>query len=744
VLALALTLLLVTAGLALAHALSVEGAAARGVFAGIVACAAIVGVETSLGAVGALTRPIVVATEGVLAAAILAFALARLRGRVVAAVRVDVRAVGDAVRTLGDPALAVLVAVAVVVWAWVLAAIVFLPPRSVDDLCNHLPPVFEAIVRGRFVLLPLDLRPWFAYPLNADLLSLWAALLARDITWVDGVQVATAALAALAVVALARDLGASRRSATLGALVLLLMPVTLKQATSCYTDVTLAAFYGGALWGGLRWARSGGVGPLVACGLGTGLLAGTKYHFLIAVLALVPVVVAAAHRRRAWAALALGGAVPAVLLGGYWYARDLIVLGNPFYPFGVAIGPVPLFPTSLPPGHSAAAPAFLRYVLRAPSLLFTISLRDLGVGGIDGGFGPLFWGAVVPVAAIQLVRGAWSRDARPLAVTAVQFFAAVLLYFGVPVTLFEAAPRYFLGAAVPGLALLAVSLDAVRRRWPGAGRLAVGMAVAAVVLATTPIAGDRDLVARKQVMQVRDAAEAARRHAFASPWRFIARASYNMGHLAVPWDLLDLASAPPDGPVHPLWVYATGPNLAGFYGTKLQNRIWNLDAPDRPAAPDVLVYVFDDARGGLTYFGEPTFRWSEDLAHDGYDPVLVTIEVAVLFRHDVLARDADVRERVAAWLEATHGDEVRVAATLVPGPADGTIVAAPGIAAGLKALELRGSLRPHVLPARSEQVDGYVARARVAGPVYLAAPAGQTVGRSVARSGRFELYEVSS
>jgi hypothetical protein len=71
---------------------------------------------------------------------------------------------------------AALATIAAVAGAWLVTVIAYYPPRGIDDVTYHLPPVYEAIQRGVWVLLPVELRGHFAYPLNGEVLFLWTAL----------------------------------------------------------------------------------------------------------------------------------------------------------------------------------------------------------------------------------------------------------------------------------------------------------------------------------------------------------------------------------------------------------------------------------------------------------------------------------------------------------------------------------------------------------------------------------------
>ena len=764
-LTLSLTLLSVLSGLALSHAVSIDRFPARALFAGTIASAQIIALETLLGATGLLTRKALIGASVLLGASLLAACVWATRSRLLEDLRRDARSLLEGFLELRLPELIAFAALALPAWIWALSAIAYLPPRSVDDLAHHLPPVLEAVVRHRFVILPLELRPWFAYPLNADLLFMWPTILRGDLRWTDGAQAMTAALAAAAVVALARELGASRRASLCCALLFLLFPVTLKQATSCYTDITLAGFYGAAVWGALRYARQGSAGALLLCGIASGLLAGTKYHFLLPLTALWPLVFLGLRhepvRSRGLLRIGLLFALPAIALCVYWYLRNLLALGNPVYPYGLSLGPLKIFETALAPTDMLlTSPSLLATIIKQPLYLFAMSMRDVGAGGVDGGMGPFFWGAVVPFGLWHACRAVWRTvssawmskgdgDATGLFL-ALQLPAAFLPYFVSPRILFDTTTRYMLPAAVLGLAFLAPAIDAARERWRAPFCLAAGLAIAASAASLTLLAGTRDLAERKQKMLFGEAAAAARSGAFASPWRFIEGGSHGTGRFAFGWELLDLVSAPPGRPVHPLWIYATGQYPAGFYGSWLQNRVWNFEEPaSRPAEADVFFYYLTIQRRveDITYFGNPVYALRDVTSHpEKYDLALVTPETLIYFRRDLLRPGADLRERLATYYEKVYPEEVATAVTLTPLPKEGTILNSGPIGLGLKDLELRGKLSARVQLIRPEELDLEAARWRSSGPVFIVRPEGQTRPAVATMKGTTEnlaLYELS-
>ncbi len=80
--------------------------------------------------------------------------------------------------------------------------------------------------------------------------------------------------------------------------------------------------------------------PLAAAGLAVGLAVGTKSTAVAMTAVLTLAVVALAPSGRRWAAFGWWF-VPALLGGGYWYLRNLLVAGNPL-PQATSIGPIGL------------------------------------------------------------------------------------------------------------------------------------------------------------------------------------------------------------------------------------------------------------------------------------------------------------------------------------------------------------------------------------------------------------------
>jgi len=726
------------AGLALAQPLRPGSLSLRLLFGAAWGLALVVGTATAAGALGQL-RPLPVAAAVIAGAAGVVAAAVRLASRsersaaraVAGGVGRDLGATLRAAALLRHPELAVLGLLAAAAGAWAFSAAYWLPPRSVDDLAHHLTPVFEAAARGRFALLPLDVHPWYAYPLNADLLSLWPALFSGSIRWCDGAQLVTGPVAVLAAFAVARQAGASARAAAAPALALVMAPFFVRHAASAYTDITVAAFFGIAAAGALAAAAGGGTVTLLLFGLGAGLLAGTKYHVLFAIALLLPLAAAGIRRAPepgARVRAVLAAALPAALLGAFWYARNLAALGNPFFPYSAGIGPLTLFPGSLPAASGLAeATPFATLAVTHPASLATLVFGDIGAGGLDGGLGPLFWGATVPLGLAALVRGVRAavagRAFAPLALP-LAFFAGLAPYLAGHGINYAFTTRFLLMAAVSGAAFVALGLDRLASA-PSAAAAARAGLVAVAACSILPLGGQETRYENKQRMRVGEAAALAR--AYVSPWRPAFESEYGVGRTAPAWDLLDLLSVPPGRPPVPLWVYVTGRYPAPAYGSRLTNRVWNSGDPARPPAPDAFLYYLTPERreDRIEYSGGRDFPLSVVAADpERYELALAAAYVLVYLDRARLASGREERTRLADYYENALGSWVALARSLDAKPERGVILAPGLIGQGLKALELRGELSARVVPARPEDLPALMERFGGAGPVFVAAAPG--------------------
>jgi hypothetical protein len=289
-----------------------------------------------------------------------------------------------------------------------------------------------------------------------------------------------AVLCAAAVWGLARELDAGRPLAgAVAAFVFVAQGIVTWEATSAFIELGLTFYVVLAVWYGVRWARSETLAHASLLGLFAGAAAGTKYLGLVAAAIVLGLWGAVAIARRRFAQVAIAAGV-ALLAGGGWYLKNLVVADNPVYPFAF--------------GGKWVTPSF-EHIARS-------SVGDYGVGGgivrlpllpvdllVHGGAfdrGQYVGTAIFVLAAIALV------TRRTSAVLVLLGGAAI---FGV--AWWELAPqaRFLL----PGLAVLAAVGGAGSTSWLESGlrtRIPVGalLVVAGVAWLVASVALTRQLI----------------------------------------------------------------------------------------------------------------------------------------------------------------------------------------------------------------------------------------------------------
>jgi hypothetical protein len=204
------------------------------------------------------------------------------------------------------------------------------PPEAYDELAYHL-PIARAIDSTHAVQQLLHAHDAYGnLPSLAE--SLYAAALAIDGTALVHALQLTVLLAFVALAtAFVRELCGARAGAVT-AIALLAYPDLTYLATTGYVDAAATAFEVGALLLVLRWLMRNTAADLPAAALLIGFAASVKYTSLFTA-GVVGITVAAIAARRHVSRPAFVSAGVALVAGGFWYAKNLIRFGNPFWPF---------------------------------------------------------------------------------------------------------------------------------------------------------------------------------------------------------------------------------------------------------------------------------------------------------------------------------------------------------------------------------------------------------------------------
>lgn len=326
----------------------------------------------------------------------------------------DVRAVADTVRSaLGGPqpwpvrTLQAGLAVAVAVQVTQALA----PPTGWDALVYHLTGPAYYLRTGGYVP-GLDL-PHSYFPSVVE--GLFTVALAAGSDRSPGLlHLGVAALGVAAVFAYLRArLGSG--PAWFGVAVLLSVASLGTLAAKAYVDWGLLSFGFLAFWAlELAWER-GGRGWLVVSALLAGMTLGAKYTGLCPVVGLGLLLAWRVVRGRASLAALLGWGAAAALAFTPWLARNLLLTGNPVYPFvfdGRFWDPWKTAWITRPGTGLVAEP------LRVVAAPWEVTVIGREGGLYDASLGPLLL-ALLPLAVWAGVRGGWAG--RVLAVAGVAY-----------------------------------------------------------------------------------------------------------------------------------------------------------------------------------------------------------------------------------------------------------------------------------------------------------------------------------
>lgn len=312
------------------------------------------------------------------------------------------------------------------------------PPASFDDTMYHLPLARGLVEHGRLVVEPQLRYPIF--PMLQEVLAAALLALGGSETSVHLLSMAELLLLAGIVWAWARR-RAGEVAAVLAVGLLLGSPLVVWLGGAAYVDLALALFACGALWALDRAGAftAGASTPdrgwlALAAGL-AGAAAAVKYHglFFCGVVALTTLRLARRQRQAAWLlplALALPAAAP-------WYLRNLVLTGNPLFPFlsavfGANAWSLPATSTGGPGGWTLAEPTAVGWaaglgglarltldLLRSPLLLLEESIRPTTVPALSP-----FASLILPLACGLALR---RRELRALAAWLLLYLALWLL-----------------------------------------------------------------------------------------------------------------------------------------------------------------------------------------------------------------------------------------------------------------------------------------------------------------------------
>lgn len=661
-------------------------------------CGQIILTEELLGICSQLTATLLLLTNIAIAAVLLFIATAKSSRRGLLEIcKGDLAALKAFLQSTASAANITLLGVLLISYGWVLLADYLLPLRGVDDLYYHLPPIFQYIQTHSITLLPIEIRHHFAFPQNAELLFMWPLVFSPSLRMLDAANVPFIMISIVAIYGLLRRVPISRKDAVFVSLLYPMTPVVIMQAGSNYIDIIVVCFFLISLHYTVQYLEERRTICLLAAGLATGVVCGMKYTALFLTIPLQLIILWRAFTFRKKDLLIY---LPAVLaLSGWWYLRNGLELGNPFYPMNP-------FSSGMGVMSGGQKGPFFDILANASHWIHDFPFADIGLGSYDGGFGLVFWGFGFPawllLCAYSLKNFRKVRLSRILIL--LQLPLGFCLLLALPGDQLVYCARLALLVVPIGLFAFAVLLKMIDDR--GYNTLLKIFCIVFSILAASLMTQ-----ATMPLLRVESVLADQKNDRHPSAYKYVKDANPVYATLRAIWEPLDYLTRD-DRPGLNCYVAADRSlvALAPLYGSNLQNRLVNIEQ-DTKTRPDALIYI---AYPDRSIFGKLV---KEDLRYYGYelrqrealrthDYVVVThSEYGSLLISAEYCRRAEKQALLRTYYRETWPEEVAAAILLKEhlNP-EITLITANPVIYGLRSLDSRDNfLERMILVPRGEE-----------------------------------------
>ncbi len=406
-------------------------------------------------------------------------------------------------------------AITVLATIWVVYLGTLLPLYDYDVWAYHLSWVAYAHQEGSLGPFPM---PWpfvDCYPMNTQILFLWAVIGTNTDQWANIVQTPFAYVSALSCYLLARHIGARRIDAALIGLLIFSIPTVLHQMWTAKVDLAIT---GGTLVTlAFLSRRRFTASSLVVAGCAAGFFIGCKGSGMILAIGLLLFLIyrlltistddfgLPKGKRFSTALIALLIVIiPAFLLGSFFYLRNWVMYGNPAGIFEVKIGSINLY-------EGIDLKALLWRANLVPSALYDAletgnewpivldgffdPQSAFWQGGFIGGWGSPWTTLMLPAVPVAFLLGFIRRK---------WIVPAIILTCLIPYFLFSSVhhvwTRYYLPVIAVGTTSLAYMLVVLDRSWI---RRAIRVIAVASMLATVFVASQHLLVEPEHIREAR-------------------------------------------------------------------------------------------------------------------------------------------------------------------------------------------------------------------------------------------------
>ncbi len=526
--------------------------------------------------------------------------------------------------------------------AWLMISILLMPPRGIDDLTCHLPAIYENIKAHKLTLLPVELFRPFAFPQNAEFILLWPMIFFKNDVAIGAAQLAAALLGVMTIFAFLRELKVSRNIAFFVSLQFLFIPLVMSQIGSGYVDLISHVYFFIVVYLSFIYFREKNSLILYLTAIAMGIVLGMKYSmiFFTGLLNLFLILALKSKRQLMLYIFFI------LLSGGYWYLRNWVAFKNPIYHVNLLDWGFGVF--SIQDIHLSLG-SIGRAVLRKMQLLI---LDDVGLGTLNGGFGPVIFGISFPLSLVFLWRAVifCKKDSKLQILLWGLPLMGIGLLLVIPINELANCIRYAIFIGMVTLLALGVYLQELflRRKILFLTLLEVFCIFSALFSMFLLSHNKFPSFAIQQPVQ--DYLEKRN----VSRFKYLALKGDES--LSYAMEALDFLTKPPS---QGLACYVALDKLffwtAPVYGGYLQNRVWNfLDTASHP--PDALMYHFGPSKS--IYYLKKEIPFTQTLLNSDYELIINAWDTFLFIKRDLLDlhRQALLTELYQNYLPKDSGE----------------------------------------------------------------------------------------
>ncbi len=637
------TLLIALSLYALLTLCKLTSASEKIVSAVLIVSAQIILTETLLGMLGILTTGYLVFINSAISIALLILVYKKQKN-IFSLLADDLNKISQFLKSLNSPYIIFLFIMLCLVSFWLFLSALLLPPRGIDDLTYHLPAVYEFINHEKIFLLAIEYRDHFAYPMNAELLFLWPVIFIKNLIPIGLVQYFYGLYAIVVIYALSKEMRLKTQISMFIGLCFFFSPVVLAQAGVGYIDLIVSVFYLTAIFLSVRFYRTQRSIYLYLCAVSIGLILGMKYTMLLCALVLQILILPGLSRKK----LKQAGIYLFIIsiFCSYWYLRNYIVLGHPFYPFNIS---------GLESTYTSFSDlSILNIITKYITIVKLFFTKDWGIGSYNGGYGIIFWGLAFPSWIFLFVKSIISKSENRLInlFMWIQIPVGFTFFLIVPIDEFHLYPRFSIFMIAIGLIALGIVIEKFNKNQIYKNAVLFFCCIFSFI-STFQIAR-ANLPPYSVNVPIYDIINTKSY----SNFRYLRLASTSAGFLYETLDFITL------GYNKGLDCYYAGSILNYFgpiYGSKLQNRVWNFKK-DKSGLPDAFIFVIHDNKK-VKYYGKK-ITIDEVINNKDYKFIDAARKAYLYLHNDYLSKDSIILDSLIRHYENYYNHEINVAAAL--------------------------------------------------------------------------------